>query len=142
MTNLREQFLKNHKLFLTITVEFKNHFFRTFEVVETESFEKKRKLSSQEKIINPFFLELSNVMKPQRIVCKIPQDFFTFTVVVIRSTLYDLGNCWKHNFLKERQTFPWRKVFGLFLLQLSSVIKVRGQFLLVQKLVWQILWKN
>ena len=45
-------------------------------------------------------------------------------------------------FDKKRQSFQWRKVFGLFFLLLSSVMNLRRQFIVVQKLVWQLPCNN
>ena len=42
---------------------------------------------------------------------------------------------------KKKAIFPLTKVFGLFLLALSSVTNLRGQFVRVPKVFWQILWK-
>ena len=80
--------------------------------------------------------------KPKVIVFISSKASVTITLEKLRSFLQGLIGCWKHIFLKERQTLQWRKVFGHFLFLLSSVIDPRGQFLLVQKLVWQLLWKN
>ena len=81
--------------------------------------------------------------KPQGTVNISSEARVTITLEKLRSFLLDLRGCWRHNFLKKkRKFFQWRKVFGLIVLLPSSVIKLRGQFILVQKLVSQLPWKN
>ena len=37
------------------------------------------------------------------------------------------GACWKHKFLKKRQSLQWKKICGLFFLILSRVTNLTGQ---------------
>ena len=52
--------------------------------------------------------------KPHRPVFKGATSIPTFTVEVIKAFLWDLRSCWKHRFLKKRQTFQWKKIIDLF----------------------------
>ena len=90
----------------------------------------------------PLFSRIIECYKPHGTVYYCPQGFLSSTVEVVRSFLQDFWGCWKQIFLKKRQSFQWRKDFGLIFLQLLSAINLRGQFLLVQKLLWQLLWKT
>ena len=58
----------------------------------------------------------------------------------IRACLRDLRGCWKHKFLTKRQSFQWRKDFGLLFLVVSIMKKVKEQTR-VQKVIWQVLCK-
>ena len=92
-------------------------------------FQKKGNLSSEEKELWPSLFRNIEYDKLQRTVCKGPQGFLTLTEFVIRWNLSDLGGCWIQKFFTKRQTFQWRKDFGLFFLILSNIRKVRKLFL-------------
>ena len=69
------------------------------------------------------------------------QSILTINVEVKVLILWHLRSCWKHKFLKKRQTFQWKKIVGLFFLPLSSVTNLRRLILRIHKIFWQILWK-
>ena len=71
------------------------HFFRTWEVVEKTIFQKKKAFFPVRKKIWPPLSRIINCDKPQSKVYKGLQGFFTITVFVIISILWDLRGCWK-----------------------------------------------
>ena len=64
----------------------------------------------------PLFSRNIECHKHQGTTYKGPQGNLTFTVEVTRSFLHDLTGRCKHKFLKKRQSFQWREVFGIFVL--------------------------
>ena len=86
----------------------------------------------------PIFSRIIECDKPQGTIFKGPQAILTITVELIRAFLEDLRGCWKHQFLKKRQYFQWKRLCGLFFLVLSNVTNLRVQFLRVHKLFWQL----
>ena len=116
MTNLREHFISVHKVFWQILWKSKDHFCNTQEVFWKHKFLKKGNLSSEKKIL-AFFFSYNRVIeqeKSQRTLCKSPKGKLSFTAEVIRSNFKKSKRLLKTNFWKKRQTFQWKKDFGLF----------------------------
>ena len=111
-------------------------------MLRTQIFEKKA--NSPVTVKNCFWPVFSRNLegdKPQGPIFEYPQAVLTITLEVKGIILWQLRSCWKHKFLKKRQTFQWKKNFGQFFLPLSSVTNLRRLFLSIHKIFWQILWK-
>ena len=93
------------------------------------------------KKFRPIFWRILERYKPQLTRYTGQQGILTITVEVKGLILLLLRSCWKHKFLKKRQTFQWKKVFVVFSPGLSSVIDLKGQFVRVHKVISQLLWK-
>ena len=82
----------------------------------------------------PVFYRMFEFDKPQATVYISPEASLTITDEKLRSFLHDLRGCWKHNFLKKkRQSFQWRKDFGLLFLIWSKIRESRKQLLKAHK---------
>ena len=118
---------------LTLTLEVILSFLQDLRSCWKNNFSKKKAiLPVRKKNYGPPFSRFIKCDKPQRTVCKGLQGFSIVTVLVIISILQDLRGCWKFEntiFLEKRQTFQWRKDFGLLLLILLNITKVRKLFL-------------
>ena len=79
------------------------------------------------KIGRPTFYRIIESFYPHKTTYKVAQGILTFIVEVIRWFLQNLRGCWKHKFLKKRQSFEWRKNFGLIFLVSSSVKNLSGK---------------
>ena len=64
------------------------------------------------KVLGPFFLVWSSVIKNQGIFYRGPQTILITILEVIREFFWDLRGCWKHKILKnKRQTFSGEEKF-------------------------------
>ena len=82
-------------------------------MLKTQFFEKKGKLSSEKKFWH-IFAQIIECDRPQGTICEGPQGILTITVEVTGLILKHLRSCWKHNFLKKRQTLQWKKFLACF----------------------------
>ena len=69
-----------------------------------------------------------------------PQGILTIIVQIIWTIIWDQSGRYKQTFQKTA-VFTMKEVFGPFILVLSSVTNLKGLFLGVHKLFWQLLWK-
>ena len=72
--------------------------------------------------------------------CKSPRCNLAIVVQYKRSFLCHPRVCWKQKFLNKKQTFQWKKYFGLIFFVISNMKNVREQLIRVHKVFWQILW--
>ena len=89
----QETIYRIRKDVLTISVEVKRSFFRTWEVVESTTFWKKNGYCSNGKVFTPTICRIIDFNKPQGKTSKGPQGILKPTVEVIRSLLWDLSGC-------------------------------------------------
>ena len=82
-------------------------------MLKTQTFEKKGKLSS-EKSFWPVFSRILECEIPPGTIYEGPQGILTITVEVTGLIPEHIRSCWKHNFLKKKQTFQWKKVLAGF----------------------------
>ena len=71
-------------------------------------------------IVWPIFPVLSSIKKSGNTLWR-PIRYFDIYCGFHESIFQDLRGCWKHNFLKKRQSFQWRKDFGLHFPVLSNM---------------------
>ena len=79
--------------------------------------------------------------KHQGTTYKGPKGNLTITVEDIRSLPRDLEVLWNTSFWKKGDLSSEETKLALFLFALSSVTTLKGQFTLVQTIIWQILLK-
>ena len=79
--------------------------------------------------------------KSQRTLCKSPRGNWSLTAEVIRSNFKKSKRLLKTNFWKKNANFPVKKRFWSFFLVKSSVTNLKGQFVRVQKVFRELLWK-
>ena len=89
----------------------------------------------------PIFTRIIEFTKPQGTNYKGPHGNPAVTVEVIRSLLWDLRVCLKHNFLKKKAIFPVKKKICPAFLAFSSATNLKGQNIGVQTVLWHLLLK-
>ena len=85
----------------------------------------------------PTFPCIIECEKHQGTFYKGPQIFLTFTLELVRACFFDINGCWKHKVSKQKQSFQWSKVSGLYFLVLSNMKNVMEHIVWVHKLCWQ-----
>ena len=136
----QEFLLRVYKVFWHLMCKFQDHFFRTWEVVEITNFWLKRSIFAVKKKLWPVFSRRMECNNSQWTSCKGPRSIVTINVVVMKSTLYDIGGCWIYSFLIKKAIFPDKKNFWpIFFLVLSSVTTLTGYFIIVHKVFWRVL---
>ena len=91
MKNVREHFLRVHKVFCQLFANDKISFLGSNRSIETKN--SKKSCFHGDKVFWPVFPGILECDKPQGTIYKGPQAALTFTVEVTRSFLWDLRGC-------------------------------------------------
>ena len=103
-------------------------------------FWKKGKLFREEKFL-AYFSPNNDCNKSQGTIKKGPMGSLIISVDDVKSFLRNIV-CWKQKILKKRrQSFHWRRDFGLLFPAISSVTNLVWQFKRVHEVFWQLLWQ-
>ena len=141
VTNLKGQFARVLNFFHHYYVSYNINSLGPRRLLKTHFFERKANFPVK-KSFWPNPPPIIECDKPQGTVYISSEASVTISLEKLRSFLQDLRGCWKHNFLKKKkEILPVKKKIGLFFLVYSSLTNLRGRFLRVQNLVWQLQWK-
>ena len=104
-------------------------------------FEKKRKLSSEEESLTCYFWYCRTRKTSRNDLWGSARHSDIYCESYKISSLGPKKLLKTENFEKKRQSFLWRKGFGLLFLKLSSATNLTQRFIIVDKVPWHLLWK-
>ena len=104
-------------------------------------FEKKRKLSNEEESLTCFFWYCRTRKTWGHDLGGSARHFDKYCESFKISSLGPKRLLKTENFERKSQSFLWRKGFGLLFLKLSSATNLTQRFIIVNKVLWQLLWE-
>ena len=141
VVDLSRWFIRVPKATSQLLWKLQDHFCNTYEVVENEIFRKKMHSFQWRKVFGLYFLALSSVTN-------LRGNLWGSTRYSDNYCGSDRVNSVTHRKLLKTQTFEKikanfqvKRVFGLFYLAFSSVTNLKGQYMMVHKVFWRLLWK-
>ena len=139
--NLREHYIRVHKVFWQIPWKLQGHFFRTYKIIENTNFWKIGNLSSEAKILSHSSFVLLSVTNLRelfirvhkvfwQILWKLQGHFFRTYKVIENTKFWKIGNLSGEELILGHSSFV-----------LSIVTNLTEYFIGVHKVFWQKLWK-